>query len=75
VHPPAASLRIQIMSAPLIALVALAGLYVALNLRRLLIGRSWAFTVCQIAKEWEQRDRARRQAAREQPTSHASKFS
>jgi hypothetical protein len=38
--------------------------YLALNLRRLLRGRSWAFTFCQVAKEWEEREHAKRLAGR-----------
>ena len=34
--------------------------YIALNLRRLRRGRRWAFTICQVAKEWEERERAKR---------------
>ena len=52
------------MSAALILLVVLGLAYVALNVRRLLLGRRWAFTLCQAAKEWEERDRAKRLAAR-----------
>lgn len=48
----------------LVLLVVLAVPYVALNLWRLRLGRSWAFTVCQVAKGWEERDRAKRNAAR-----------
>jgi hypothetical protein len=49
----------------LVVLLALLAVpYVALNLRRLSLGRSWAFTVCLVAKEWEQRDRAKRKPAR-----------
>jgi hypothetical protein len=51
------------MSGLLILLAVLAVPYVALNLRRLRLGRPWAFTFCQAAKEWEQRDRAKRLAA------------
>ena len=52
------------MSGLLILIVVLAVPYVVLNVRRLLIGRPWAFTICQAAKEWEERDRAKRLAAR-----------
>ena len=41
--------------------------YVGLNVRRLLQGRRWAFTFCQVAKEWEERERARHRAARTCP--------
>jgi hypothetical protein len=47
-----------------ILIAALAVPYVALNVRRLARGRSWAFTFCQVAKEWEQRERAKRLASR-----------
>jgi hypothetical protein len=53
------------MTALLIILAVLAVPYVALNLRRLRQGRRWVFTVCQAAKDWEERDRARRRAARQ----------
>jgi hypothetical protein len=52
------------MSPQAIVLLAFAILYVALNLRRLRRGRRWAFTFCQVAKEWEQGERAKRTAAR-----------
>jgi hypothetical protein len=49
----------------LLILLAVLGLpYLALNVRRLLLGRSWAFTVCQVAKEWAERDRAKCLATR-----------
>jgi hypothetical protein len=38
--------------------------YVVLNIRRVRRGRRWAFTVCQVAKEWEQREHERRVARR-----------
>jgi hypothetical protein len=52
------------MSPQAIVLLALAILYIALNLRRLHRGRRWAFTFCQVAKEWEEGERAKRLAAR-----------
>jgi hypothetical protein len=52
------------MSGVLILLAVLGVPYLLLNLRRLYVGRPWAFTFCQAAKEWEQRDRAKRLAAR-----------
>jgi hypothetical protein len=52
------------MSPQAIVLVAFAILYIALNLRRLRRGRRWAFTFCQVAKEWEEGERAKRLAAR-----------
>jgi hypothetical protein len=52
------------MNGAVILLVVLAIPYVAFNVRRLYRGRSWAFGICQVAKEWEQRERDRRLAAR-----------
>jgi hypothetical protein len=52
------------MNGALILLVVLAVPYLAFNLRRLYRGRPWAFGVCRVAKEWEQREHARRLAAR-----------
>jgi hypothetical protein len=52
------------MNGALILLAALLVLYVALNVRRLYRGRPWAFTVCQVAKEWEQREHAKLVARR-----------
>jgi len=52
------------MTGLLILLAALGIPYLVLNVRRLLQGRSWAFTFCQAAKEWEQREHAKRLAAR-----------
>jgi hypothetical protein len=49
----------------LLILLAVLGIpYLGLNVRRLLQGRPWAFTFCQAAKEWEQREHAKRLAAR-----------
>jgi len=47
-----------------IMLAAFAIPYVGLNVRRVLRGRSWAFTFCQVAKEWQERDLEKRLAAR-----------
>lgn len=52
------------MTGVLIALVVLVVPYVVLNVRRVRRGRRWAFSVCQVAEEWEERDRARRLALR-----------
>ena len=41
------------MNGALILLTVLAAAYPALNVVRLFRGRPWAFTVCQVAKEWE----------------------
>lgn len=52
------------MSGLLILLTVLAIPYFAVNVRRLTQGRSWAFTFCQVAKEWEEGERAKRLASR-----------
>jgi hypothetical protein len=52
------------MSGFLILIAVLAVPYLAFNLRRLSLGRPWAFSFCQAAKEWEQRERAKLLAAR-----------
>jgi hypothetical protein len=52
------------MTGLLILIAILAVPYIVLNVRRLRRGRSWAFTFCQVAKEWEQRERERIRAAR-----------
>jgi uncharacterized membrane protein YhaH (DUF805 family) len=52
------------MNGALLLLAVLAVPYLALNVRRLRRGRSWAFTVCQVAKEWEEREHAKRLALR-----------
>jgi hypothetical protein len=52
------------MNGALILLIVLATPYVAYNVVRLARGRRWAFGVCTIAKEWEQREHERRMAAR-----------
>ncbi|MGH2919694.1 MAG: hypothetical protein ACRDLS_14010 [Solirubrobacteraceae bacterium] len=52
------------MNGALILLAVLAVPYLVLNVRRLFVGRPWAFTVCQVAKEWEHREHAKRLAAR-----------
>jgi hypothetical protein len=64
VHPNLTRLRIPHMTGLLILLTVLAVPYLALNVRRLIQGRSWAFTFCQAAKEWEEGERAKRLAAR-----------
>jgi hypothetical protein len=38
--------------------------YVAFNIRRVRRGRRWAFSVCQVAKEWEQREHEKHVARR-----------
>jgi len=54
----------MVVPAALILLAVLGVPYIAFNLRRLYLGRRWAFTFCQAAKEWQERDRAKRLAAR-----------
>lgn len=39
--------------------------YLGLNLLRLRRGRRWAFTFCQAAREWDEREREKLRAARE----------
>jgi hypothetical protein len=63
-HPHFALLRIRYMTGLLILLAVLGAPYVALNVRRLIQGRPWAFTFCRAAKEWEEGERAKRLAAR-----------
>jgi len=52
------------MNGALILLTVLAAAYLALNVVRLFRGRPWAFTVCQVAKEWEELEHAKRLAMR-----------
>ena len=52
------------MSNALILLLVLAVPYLAVNGWRLARGRRWAFSFCQVMKEWEQTERARHAAAR-----------
>jgi hypothetical protein len=56
------------MNGALIILLILVVPYLAWNVRRLILGRRWAFGVCTLAKEWEQREHdkllARRAAER-----------
>ncbi len=52
------------MNGALIVLIVLALPYLALNVIRLARGRRWAFTVCQVVKEWEEREHAKRLAKR-----------
>jgi hypothetical protein len=52
------------MNGALVLLVVLAIPYLAFNVRRLYRGRPWAFGVCQVAKECEQRAHARLLARR-----------
>jgi len=47
------------MTGLLVLLAALALPYLVMNVRRLRNGRRWAFTFCQVAKEWEERERVR----------------
>ena len=52
------------MNGALIILLVLLVPYLAINVRRLILGRRWALGVCTLAKEWEQRDSERRRALR-----------
>ncbi|HTN24740.1 MAG TPA: hypothetical protein VL120_12185 [Solirubrobacteraceae bacterium] len=56
------------MNGALVILLILVVPYLAWNVRRLILGRRWAFGVCTLAKEWEQREHdkllARRAAER-----------
>jgi len=63
-HPNFTRLRIPHMTGLLILLAVLAVPYLALNVRRLIQGRPWAFTFFQAAKEWEEGERAKRLAAK-----------
>jgi hypothetical protein len=53
------------MNGALILLLVLVVPYLALNVRRVLTGRRWALGVCTVAKEWEQREHAKRLALRD----------
>ncbi|MEA2155514.1 MAG: hypothetical protein QOE11_1654 [Solirubrobacteraceae bacterium] len=52
------------MNGALIILLVLAVPYLALNVVRVVRGRRWAFGVCTLAKEWEEREHAKRVAAK-----------
>ena len=52
------------MSNGLILLLVFAVPYVTANLWRLTRGRRWAFTFCQVMKEWEEGERIKRAAAK-----------
>ena len=52
------------MTALVIFLTLFAVPYVGFNVRRVRRGRRWAFSVCQVAKEWEQREHERHVARR-----------
>jgi hypothetical protein len=52
------------MNGALIILLILVVPYLAMNVRRLILGRRWALGVCTLAKEWEQRESAKRAANR-----------
>lgn len=54
----------MVMTGFLILMAVLAVPYLALNVRRLYRGRPWAFTFCQVAREWEERERAKLLAKR-----------
>ncbi len=53
------------MNGALILLAVIVIPYLAFNVRRVARGRPWALGVCTVAKEWEQREYARRRALRE----------
>jgi hypothetical protein len=55
------------MNGALILLVVLVSPYVVANLRRLHRGQPWALGACSLAKECEQREHAKRVAARAAP--------
>jgi hypothetical protein len=61
------------MTGLLIILAVLVVPYVAFNIRRVRRGRAWAFTVCQVAKEWEQREHEKRLATRAAATQARSR--
>jgi hypothetical protein len=52
------------MNGAMILLLAIAIPYLALNVHRLYRGRRWAFSVCQVAKEWEAREHTKLLATR-----------
>jgi len=62
-HPFSARPRNPSVTGLWILLAILGVPYLALNAVRLRRGRRWAFTLCQVAKEWEERERAKRLAA------------
>ncbi|HWF52620.1 MAG TPA: hypothetical protein VG294_18400 [Solirubrobacteraceae bacterium] len=53
-------MRTVTMSGLLILFAVIAVPYVVLNVRRLRRGDRWAFTLCQAAREWDERERAKR---------------
>jgi hypothetical protein len=63
------------MNGALVILLVLAIPYLAWNVQRLIRGRSWAFGVCTIAKEWEERESAKRAAARAADSARVSDVS
>jgi hypothetical protein len=63
-HPFPTGHRIENMTGLLVLLAVLAIPYIGFNVRRVIRGRRWAFTFCQVAKEWEERERAKRLAAK-----------
>jgi hypothetical protein len=52
------------MTALVIVLAVFVVPYAAFNIRRVRRGRKWAFSVCQVAKEWEQREHEKHVARR-----------
>jgi hypothetical protein len=63
-HPVRAALRTRGVSSGLILLLVLAVPYMTLNLVRLVRGRRWALTFCQVMREWEATERIKHAAAR-----------
>lgn len=63
-HPRWPTLRNRNVSSGLLLLFVFAVPYMTLNLWRLARGRSWAFTLCHVMKEWEGRERIEHAAAR-----------
>jgi hypothetical protein len=64
VQPFPTALRTRRMSSGLILLLVLAVSYLTVNGWRLARGRRWAFTFCQVMKEWDEGERIKRAAAR-----------
>jgi hypothetical protein len=52
------------MTGLFVLLAVLAIPYIGFNVRRVIRDRRWAFTFWQVAKEWQERERAERLAAK-----------